>query len=88
MTEEMAYTAGKVISVRRHSGRQTVRNNAEADTTETILATLSISRPPSQRSSAIIGKAVVGLKLLSTNVGKLTYPNITDLQDVAVTCHP
>ena len=33
------------------------------------------------RLNAIIGKAVVGLKLLSKNVGKLTDANIVDLQE-------
>ena len=92
MTEEMANIVGTVISIPRRCERQTTRNNVEADTPEIYWQRLiflpfldHLLQECDTRFSAITGKAVLGLKLLPNNVDKLTYVNITDLQEYH--CH-
>ena len=87
MTVEMENTAQTVtaISIQRHCGRLTMTNNVEANTPEIYWRRFvyqpfldHLLQEFDTKFSALTRKAMLGLKFLPNNVGKLTYANITD----------
>ena len=84
----MANVAGTVLNIPRRCGRQTKRNNVPPDTLEDywrravfvpfldeLLQQLGV------RFTALIAKALTGLKLLSSNIEKVPEENVIQLRE-------